>query len=100
MSYLISNLRSWAHFVMALALCEAAAGAELQYPHPTKGPQVDDYHGTKVPDPYRWLENPDSPETRAWIDAENKITFDYLEKIPARAQIKQRMTELWDFERY
>ncbi|HEX8535939.1 MAG TPA: prolyl oligopeptidase family serine peptidase, partial [Cystobacter sp.] len=61
---------------------------------------VDDYHGTKVADPYRWLENPDSPESRQWIEAENQLTFGYLEKIPLRARLKQRMTELWDYERF
>lgn len=76
------------------------APARLAYPAAPRGDVVDDYHGTQVADPYRWLENPDSPESRQWIDAENKLTFDYLEKIPARAQIKQRMTELWDYEKY
>ena len=61
---------------------------------------VDDYHGTKVADPYRWLEDPDSPETRAWVEAENKVTFAFLESIPQRAKIKKRITELWDYEKF
>src|ERR1044071_393175 len=73
---------------------------EFHYPQARKGDQMDDYHGTKVADPYRWLENPDSPESREWIEAENKLTFGYLEKIPAREKIKERLTELWNFERY
>jgi prolyl oligopeptidase len=72
----------------------------FDYPKPRKADQVDDYHGTKVPDPYRWLENPDSDESRAWIEAENKLTFDFLEKIPERAKIEERLTKLWDYEKY
>ncbi len=72
----------------------------FDYPDAKKGEIVDDYHGTKVADPYRWLEDPDSPETRAWIEAQNKITFDYLEKLPTRKRFKTRLTELQDYERY
>jgi prolyl oligopeptidase len=72
----------------------------LEYPNSRKADQVDDYHGTKVPDPYRWLENPDSDESRAWIEAENKLTFSILEKIPERAKIEERLTKLWNFEKY
>ena len=53
-----------------------------------------------MPDPYRWLEDPDSPETRAWIDAQNAVTFGYLERIPARKALEKRLTELWNFERF
>jgi prolyl oligopeptidase len=74
--------------------------APFNYPTAKKIDQVDDYHGTKVADPYRWLENPDSPESREWIEAENKITFDFLRKIPAREKIKQRLTDLWNYERF
>jgi prolyl oligopeptidase len=70
------------------------------YPKARKGDVVEDYHGTKVADPYRWLEDPDSPETRAWVEAENKVTFAFLEAIPARARLKKRLTELWDFEKF
>src|SRR5215212_2167369 len=72
----------------------------FKYPEARKDAQVDDYHGTKVADPYRWLEDPDSPESRAWIDAENKITFDFLKTIPAREKIRNRLTELWNYERF
>ncbi len=61
---------------------------------------MDDFFGTKVADPYRWLENSDAPDTRAWIDAENKVTFDYLSKVPERARIKARLTEIWNYERF
>lgn len=76
------------------------ATQSLIYPASTKGDQVDHYHGTTVADPYRWLENPDSLETRAWIEAQNKVTEEFLSKIPARDRIRQRLTELWDFEKY
>ncbi|QRK08729.1 S9 family peptidase [Archangium violaceum] len=76
------------------------APVRLRYPAARKDSVVDNYHGTEVADPYRWLENPDSPESRQWIEAENQLTFGYLEKIPVRARLKQRMTELWDYEKY
>ena len=72
----------------------------LAYPVAHKGGQVDDYHGTKVADPYRWLESLDSAETRDWVTAENQLTFGYLEKIPSRQPLRDRMTALWNYERY
>ena len=57
---------------------------QLTYPATKKVDQTDDYHGTKVADPYRWLEDLDSDETQAWVEAENKVTFAYLAQIPAR----------------
>ncbi|HTD88474.1 MAG TPA: S9 family peptidase, partial [Candidatus Binatia bacterium] len=72
----------------------------LKYPETRKVVQVDDYHGTKVADPYRWLEDDYATETKAWIEAQNKITFAYLESIPQRERIKARLTELWNYERY
>jgi prolyl oligopeptidase len=72
----------------------------LRYPQTKKGDVVDDYHGEKVADPYRWLEDPSAPDTREWITAENKITFGYLDHLPGRTRWQQRLTELNDFERY
>jgi prolyl oligopeptidase len=72
----------------------------LSYPTARRADQTDDYYGTKIADPYRWLEDPDSDETRAWIEAENKLTFDWLAQIPARENIKKRLTELWNYERF
>jgi prolyl oligopeptidase len=69
------------------------------YPQTKAVEQVDDYHGTPVADPYRWLEDPDSPETRAWIEAQNRLTFDFLGRIPERESLRQRLTELWDYAR-
>ena len=62
--------------------------------------QWDDYHGTKVADPYRWLEDDNSARTKEWVEAENKVTFGYLEKIPQREAIRHRLTELWNYERF
>jgi len=77
-----------------------ASSASLAYPVARKTNTLDDYHGVKVADPYRWLEDDNAPETKAWVEAENKITFDYIEKIPERAAIKTRLTTLWNYERY
>ena len=70
------------------------------YPVARKSDQVDDYHGTKVADPYRWLEDLDSAETAKWVAAENKLTFDFLNSIPQRAAIKERLTRLWNYEKF
>lgn len=70
------------------------------YPPARKSDQVDDYHGTKVADPYRWLEDLDSEETRNWVEAENKLSFGFLASIPARNTIKERLTKLWNYEKY
>jgi len=70
------------------------------YPHAKTIEQVDDYHGVKVTDPYRWLEDTDSRDTRDWVEAENKLTLSYLEQIPYRQAIHDRLTKLWNYERY
>lgn len=78
-------------------------GAEpmsLSYPVTRKSDTVDDYHGTKVPDPYRWLEDDNSAETKAWVEAQNKVTFAYLDQIPERSEIRERLKKLWNYERY
>jgi prolyl oligopeptidase len=72
----------------------------MTYPAARKCDQLDDYHGVKVADPYRWLEDLDSAETRTWVESENKLTFSYLNEIPAREKIKERLTKLWNYERY
>lgn len=75
-------------------------GAKLNYPKPKKVNQVDDYHGTKVSDPFRWMEDSKSPELQAWIEQQNALTDAYLASIPERDKIKARLTELWNYERY
>ena len=73
---------------------------KLDYPHVKKGDVVDDYHGVKIADPYRWLEDTNSADTKAWVEAENRVTRAYLDKIPERAKIHARLTELFNYERY
>ena len=68
-----------------------------EYPATQKGDVVDDYFGTKVADPYRWMEDLDSKPVADWVAAQNKLTFDYLAKLPLREHFKKRITELWDY---
>ncbi|WP_262489916.1 prolyl oligopeptidase family serine peptidase [Hymenobacter sp. AT01-02] len=74
--------------------------ASVQYPETKKVDHKDDYFGTPVADPYRWLEDLDSPETKAWVEAENKVTFGYLDKISFRDRIRERLTKMWNYERF
>ncbi|EKD10132.1 prolyl oligopeptidase family serine peptidase [Arthrospira platensis] len=72
----------------------------LIYPHTRQSDQVDEYHGIQVTDPYRWLEDLDSDETKAWVTAQNQVTFDYLSTISSRQKLSDRLTQLWNYERY
>lgn len=72
----------------------------LTYPTTRTADQVDDYHGTKIADPFRWLEDDNSPETKEWVEAQNKVTFGFLETIAVRPKIKERLTKLWNYERF
>ena len=72
----------------------------MTYPETKKTDVVDTYHGKKISDPYRWLEDDRSAETKAWVDEQNKVTQDYLSKIPYRDQIKKRLETLWNYEKY
>jgi prolyl oligopeptidase len=73
----------------------------LNYPPSHPDPTVVDiYHGQPVPDPYRWLEDLDSEQTRAWVEAQNRLTFDYLQRIPARQRLLERLRQLWNYEKY
>jgi len=72
----------------------------LNYPETRKVDQVDRYHSIEIADPYRWLEDPDSEETKAWVEAQNQVTFGYLNQIPQRDAIENRLTQLWDYEKY
>jgi prolyl oligopeptidase len=75
-------------------------GQSPDYPQTRKDDQVDDYHGTKVADPYRWLEDDNSAETTKWVQAENKVTFAYLDKIPYREEVKKRLEQLYNYPKY
>ena len=85
--------------MMATLATTAVTAQGLQYPKAAKDGTVDEYFGTKVADPYRWLENDTSAQTAAWVEAENKVTNAYLAKIPFREKLLKRMTELSNYER-
>lgn len=82
-----------------LAGCTLMSSA-LKYPVTWKTNQVDNCHGVAIADPYRWLEDDNSPQTKAWVEAQNKVTFAWLNSIPERTAIKERLTKLWNYERY
>jgi prolyl oligopeptidase len=85
---------------LGLGLGSSALAKPPAYPAAERGTVVEDLHGVKVADPYRWLEDPDAPRSQEWIKEENAITYDYLAGVPQRDKIKQRITELWNFERW
>jgi prolyl oligopeptidase len=89
-------------FIMtaSMAAMFAQSALALTYPETKKVDVVDDYHGVKVADPYRWLEDDNAADTKAWVQAQNKVTFEYLNAIPERADIKSRLTRLFNHERY
>ena len=84
-----------------VASCAPAEPPEpkLTYPAPRKGDVVEDYHGTKVADPYRWMEDLDAKETADWVAASNAVTEPYLAQLPLRQRFNQRLTELWNYPR-
>jgi prolyl oligopeptidase len=90
-----------ARYIVTLALsCGGALLAQspkLIYPTPRRGGVVEDYHGTKVADPYRWMEDLNASEVKAWVDAENALTFTYLDALPGREPLKKRITDLWNY---
>lgn len=87
--------------MLVICLCmQTILHAQIQYPQTRKVDTVDTYLGTRVPDPYRWLEDDNSAETKAWVTAQNEITQQYLAAIPYRQQIKKRLQEVWNYARY
>src|SRR5690554_7590124 len=72
---------------------------QITYPETKKVDTVDTYFGTEIKDPYRWLEDDRSEETAQWVKAQNEVTFNYLDKIPFRDQLKQRLENLWNYEK-
>ena len=78
----------------------SAPADSLGYPPAPRGGQVDDYHGTKVPDPYRWLEDIDSAQTGGWVAAEGRLSREFLDAIPGRGAIAERLRNIWNFERW
>jgi prolyl oligopeptidase len=87
-------------FLMLEVSGAMAQSNTLKYPQTRKTDQIDDYHGTKVADPYRWLEDDRSAETGAWVKAQNAVTFGYLEQIPYRKQIEKRLEQIINYPRY
>ncbi|HRR07426.1 MAG TPA: prolyl oligopeptidase family serine peptidase [Rhodothermales bacterium] len=87
-------------FWCMIGFFQTVGAQRLPYPETRKTTQMDDYHGTMVSDPYRWLEDDHSLETAAWVEAQNRVTFDWLGKIPARDKIRERLTALWNYPRF
>lgn len=71
----------------------------LEYPETNKIEHIDEYWGERIPEPYRWLEDDHSAETMAWVMAQNQVSFGYLEQIPFRDQVRERLEEVWDYEK-
>lgn len=101
----LMNVKS--HLTLAILLAFFAGNlfaqkttTTLNYPETSKGTTIDTYFGNKVPDPFRWLEDDRSVETENWVKSQNKVTQGYLDHIPYRDQIKDRMTKLWNYEKY
>ena len=94
--------------VTLLAACSTSPRAvhtspepqKIQYPAATRGTVVDDYHGTRVPDPYRWFEDASAQNTRDWVAAQNSVSQPFLERLPQRAWLGERLEQLWTYERF
>jgi prolyl oligopeptidase len=85
--------------IVCVISMNAQTSSPIQYPETKKGDVIDTYFGTEVNDPYRWLEDDRSKETEAWVKTQNEVTFNYLNTIPYRNQIKERLEKLWNYER-
>lgn len=86
--------------MMSIVIACQDSGNKIQYPETKEAGVTEDYFGTSVTDPYRWLEDDMSEETAAWVKAQNEVTFGYLEKIPYRDEIKSRLEEMWNYEKF
>jgi prolyl oligopeptidase len=86
----------------ALAFTLSSLGADMTYPVTKQVEQVDLLHGVSVADPYRWLEDDvrKNPDVAAWVEAQNRVTFEFLDRIPARQALRERLTKLWNYEKY
>ena len=84
----------------SLMLISALSFSQIKYPDTKKVDQQDDYFGTIVKDPYRWLEDDNSAETKEWVEEENAVTQNYLSKIPFREKVKERLEEMWNYAKY
>ncbi len=86
-------------FMACVLFSLIAKGQHIDYPHSFRGDQSDDYHGTKVADPYRWLEDENSEDTKQWVNQQNEVTNRYLSEIPFRNAIRDRLQQLWNYEK-
>jgi len=96
----MKGLRSATLLSLTLSSTALMAQQPITYPTTQKTEQTDDYFGTQVADPYRWLENDTAANTKAWVEAQNKVTFGYLSGIPFRQQVKKRLEQLWNYPKY
>ena len=96
----MTPLKLFLLLVLITGLTGCVTPPTLTYPVTRQTNQVDLYHGVAVADPYRWLEDDHAAETKAWVAAQNEVTFAYLDRIPQRPAIRERLTQLWNFERY
>ncbi|MFC2083944.1 S9 family peptidase, partial [Bacteroidota bacterium] len=87
-------------FIGIIVLLACTEKQTIKYPDSKKVDITDNYFGTEVADPYRWLEDDKSEETAKWVEEQNKVTQDYLSNIGFRSRMNERLTELWDYERY
>src|SRR5829696_3994410 len=93
-------MRLTGYFILLTFFMMQSLVAQLVYPETKKNDQSDNYHGTTVADPYRWLENDTSADTKEWVTAQNKVTFGYLKKIPFRDEMKDRIREVFNYPKY
>ena len=91
------NILAAAISLIVASACRQASVPKVSYPTTVRGSTVDDYFGTKVPAPYRWMEDLDSKEVAGWVAAENRVSLDYLAKLPMREHFRRRITELWNY---
>jgi len=98
MKYLATSIAVLFMFILSCKT-NKVENKDYQYPETLKDSTYDEYFGTKVEDPYRWLEDDNSERTKAWVKAQNKFTFSYLNKIPFKDKIKKRLEEIWDYEK-
>jgi prolyl oligopeptidase len=85
--------------ILAMAFSSPLAAQQIRYPETRRADSVDVYHGVRVADPYQWLEDQNSKETAGWVAAQNAITFSYLDALPLRDSLRERLTELWNYPR-
>ncbi|MGB9835793.1 MAG: prolyl oligopeptidase family serine peptidase [Candidatus Saccharicenans sp.] len=95
MAFVFSLLLS----VFIFSACKSQVREKIVYPQTKKVEVVDDYFGTKVADPYRWLEDDNSEETKKWVEEQNRLTFGFLEKIPFREKIRERLKDIYNYPR-